>query len=227
MTTVMLYHDVEQDSDSDADPAACRQAVSQLLALERRMGVSATYNVVGRLFVEQPDLIEEIRSAGQDLGYHSYHHYPDWNPEHYAPEVRRCQALHRGVLGYRSPRSQWDASTVEAMAECGFAWNAESDRQVSPYFIRNDLVRLPIAGDDWPLHLGRVDSDGWIRHFEQLLSERECFGFGSHDTVTSFDPTARLGAWEDVIRTAKRRGADVVDLSEAADRFRRESLAET
>jgi peptidoglycan/xylan/chitin deacetylase (PgdA/CDA1 family) len=75
---VTLYHDVEQDIDSEADPQACRMAVKRLLELEQRYGITATYNVVGKLFREQPDLIEWILAAGAEVAFHSYHHFPDF-----------------------------------------------------------------------------------------------------------------------------------------------------
>ena len=57
---ITFYHDIEQDFDSKADPEDCRQIVKKFLEIEQRYGISANYNVVGRLYQEQPDLIDWI-----------------------------------------------------------------------------------------------------------------------------------------------------------------------
>ena len=124
---VTLYHDVEQDIDSPADPAECRRVVSAFLALEARHSVPATYNVVGRLFQEQPDLIEEITDAGQEVAFHSYNHPSDWQAADFADEVALCRRVSSDPKGYRSPRSQWSESTLISAWDNGFAWNTEAD----------------------------------------------------------------------------------------------------
>ena len=67
-----FYHDIEQNLDNNVDPHECRQMVTEFLALEKQFGVSGTYNVVGRLFQEQPDMIDWIVEAGQAVAFHYY-----------------------------------------------------------------------------------------------------------------------------------------------------------
>jgi peptidoglycan/xylan/chitin deacetylase (PgdA/CDA1 family)/SAM-dependent methyltransferase len=215
---------VEQDIDSEADPQACRRAVKRLLELEQRYGITATYNVVGKLFREQPDLIEWIVAAGAEVAFHSYHHFPDWQPTHYSSEPALCRELSASIKGYRSPRSRWDEATLTSLLAHGFLWNAESDSHPVPYFIHGGIVRLPIAGDDWPVQTGKLDVDEWIACFREHLRTRRYFGFGSHDTVTSFSPEERLAAWERILQIIKTEGVLAVTFSEAADLFRRSEL---
>ncbi len=195
-----LYHDIEQDLDSTADRDECRRVVREFLALEARYGVPVTYNVAGRLVSEQPDLIEWITGAGQEVAFHSYHHQPDWQPAYYADEVARCRKVSPEPRGYRSPRSQWDESTLTSAWQNGFLWNAESDQTASPYFIHEGLVRLPIAGDDWPVQTGEATLGQWVDGFGRLLDGRAYFGFGAHDSVASAAPRERLAAWEQVLQ---------------------------
>ncbi len=221
-----LYHDIEQDLDSTADRDECRSVVRAFLALEARYGVPVTYNVAGRLVSEQPDLIEWITGAGQEVAFHSYHHQPDWQPAYYADEVARCRSLSPEPRGYRSPRSQWDESTLTSAWQNGFLWNAESDSTASPYFIHEGLVRLPIASDDWPLQTGAATLRQWVDGFGRLLDGPAYFGFGSHDSVASLAPRERLAAWEQVLQLADRSGRDLLTFSQAADLFRRRALSE-
>lgn len=221
-----LYHDIEQDVDCAADPEECRRVVRQFLSLEARYRVPVTYNVVGKLFREQPDLISWIREAGQEVAFHSYHHQPTWQPAYYADEVARCRRTSSDPKGYRSPRSRWDESTLRSAWENGFLWNAESDRSRSPYFIHEGLVRLPIAADDWPLQTGDLTPDGWVAHFRSLLDDRGYFGFGAHDCVASLSPRDRLAAWEQVLEAVAGSDRVPMTFSQAADRYRRSALSD-
>lgn len=222
---VTFYHDVEQDIDSEADPQACRNAVRAFLNLEKRYGMSVTYNVVGRLQAEQPDVVQWITDAGQEVAFHSYNHHPDWNPTYYADEVAACRAFSPSIKGYRSPRSQWSEETTDALWENGFLWSAEGDKSPEPYFVQNGLVRLPIATDDWPVHTGRLDVTTWAAQFEALIEERSYVAIGMHDLVASYKPEEMLSAWQALFDITRRHDAISLNFSEACDLFRRASLS--
>ena len=225
--SLTLYHDIEQDIDSEADAEECRQIVKRFLELEVRYGVPVTYNVVGRLFEEQPDLIGWIADAGQEVAFHSYNHQPDWRPALFAEEVARCRRVSSDPDGYRSPRSEWDESTLTSAWSNGFLWNAESDSAESPYFAHAGLVRLPIADDDWSVHTGAATPHEWVEGFRRrVASGRGYFGFGAHDSVTSLAPEARLAAWEEVLKVAVNSSRRPISFSQAADAFRRSALAD-
>ncbi len=223
---VTFYHDIEQNIDVEADPAKCRQMVKEFLKLEKKYGITATYNIVGKLFQEQPDLIEWIRQEGHDIAFHAYGNYPDWGPEYYSSEVDLCRKVSAEPKGYRSPRSQWGQNTLKSLWENGFLWDAESDKSTKPYFIYNGLVRLPIATDDWSLHINDMTVSEWINRFSELLKNRSYFGFGSHDCVASHAPEEQLKAWEKILQIALENKVLLVTFSEAADLFRRMALSQ-
>ena len=222
---ITFYHDVEQDFDSAADPEACRRMVQEFLKLEARHRIPVTYNVVGRLQEQQPDLVRWIRDAGAEIAAHSYSHPRDWQPAYYASQVARCGSLAPRVKGYRSPQSRWDQSTLESVWQHGFLWNAESDQTPRPYFIHKGLVRLPIAEDDWPVHTNALSVEQWVERFQECLRTRAYFGIGSHDCVAALAPDQMLHAWERLLQVAARHDALTVTFSEAADLFRRSRLA--
>jgi peptidoglycan/xylan/chitin deacetylase (PgdA/CDA1 family) len=222
---VTFYHDVEQNLDSDARPNECRQAVTAFLDLEGRYGVRATYNVAGKLFAEQPDLIEAITRAGHEIAFHSYDHRADRAPQHQVEQIERCRDVSSTVCGYRSARSEIDPAAVARLWEKGFLWNAEGDARPEPYFIHQGLVRLPIAADDWPLHRGDVSVEAFLRRFATLVRQRPYVAVGFHDSTTSCAPQERLRVWETLLQIAARAKAPTVTFSEAADLFRRAALA--
>ncbi|MBU1062083.1 MAG: methyltransferase domain-containing protein, partial [Candidatus Omnitrophica bacterium] len=174
---------------------------------------------------EQPDLIEWILQGGHEVAFHSYNHQSDWQPKYYFSEIDLCRKVSSVPLGYRSPLSQWDYSSLKSLWKNGFLWNAEDDRHREPYFIYEGLVRLPIAADDWLFYTGALTSDAWVRQFRELLKTRNYFGFGSHDSVVSFAPEERLKNWERVLQIATEDKILLVTFSEAADIFRRAALS--
>ena len=162
-TTVTLFHDIEQNVNCNADREACRRIVKDLLALEGRYGIRATYNVVGRLFREQPDMIDWIAGEGHEIAFHSYNHRIDCPAEEFRREIGLCRKISPEPRGYRSPQSRWSRDTLEGLCAHDFSWNAESDKATAPYVILGDLVRLGISGDDWSLHRDGMPAERWVK----------------------------------------------------------------
>ncbi len=223
---VTFYHDIEQDLDSDADPVICRQVVDRFIEIENRYGARATYDVVGRLFNEQPDLIEAIEDGGHEVAFHSHEHHRDWNPDYYAAEVALCRATSASVKGYRSPRSQWGRETLEALCDHGFLWSAENEpHRKEPYFVHRGLVRLPILTDDWPNFTGRRTAADWVSEFRRAISDRPYVAIGMHDCVAAENPDEWLRTWEELLQVAAGQGALMLTFSESADLYRRGAVA--
>jgi hypothetical protein len=199
--------------------------VNEFLKLEKKYNVPTTYNVVGKLFNEQPALIESILNEGQEIAFHSYNHQTDWKPEYYSNEIDLCRKTSRIPTGYRSPRSQINQSAVRTIWEKGFLWNAEGDYHTEPYFIYKGLVRLPITGDDYPLYLGEVTTNNWVQNFSRLLNSRTYIAFGLHDYIACIDPEKILQAWEKILQIGIESGALLLNFSEAADLFRRTAIS--
>jgi hypothetical protein len=222
---ITLYHDIEQNYDSNADPQLCRAMVKEFLKLEKKYNVPVTYNVVGKLFEEQPDLIQSILGEGQEIAFHSYNHQKNWNPDYFSNEIDLCRKVSPIPLGYRSPRSQINQDAVRTIWENGFLWNAEGDYHTEPYFIYKGLVRLPITGDDWSLHQGKINEDKWVQNFSNLLNSRTYIAFGLHDYIASFSPEKILKAWERILQIAVESKNLLLNFSEAADLFRRSAIS--
>jgi peptidoglycan/xylan/chitin deacetylase (PgdA/CDA1 family) len=220
---ITFFHDTEYDFGIKADPKACRQVVDEFLRIEKEYGVSATYNIVGKIYHEEPDLIRKIIEGGSEVAFHSYHH--TYEPTNYANEIARCRQVSSSIKGYRSPRSQWNASTLQALWENGFLWSAENDSAGEPYFIYKALIRLPIAADDWNIHINQMTEEQWVQSFAVLMDKTRYFGFGNHDSVVSIKPEIRLTAYEKVIQVALRKNALITNFSQAADLFRRAAHA--
>ena len=222
---ITFYHDTEQNYDSNADPLQCRNMIYEFLKLENKYNIPATYNIVGKLFDEQPDLIESILNEGQEVAFHSYNHQTDWNPEYFSKEIVLCRKASRIPVGYRSPRSQINQIAVQTIWENGFLWNAEGDYHTEPYFIYKGLVRLPITGDDWPVGIGEVTPGKWVHNFSRLIKSRTYIAFGLHDYIASYDPDKILTAWEKILQIGIESGALLLNFSETAELYRRTAIS--
>jgi len=219
---ITFYHDTEQDFGIEVDVEACRQVVGELLRIEKQYGISTTYNVVGKIYCDEPDLIDRITRDGHEVAFHSYHH--TYDARNYPTEIALCRQLSPAIKGYRSPKSLWNDATLHALWDNQFLWSAENEPTQEPYFIHEGLVRLPIALCDWNIHSGEMTEDQWVETFADLMDRRRYFGFGTHDCVASLKPEARLKAYARVIEIALQRKALVVNFSEAAHMFRRAAL---
>lgn len=230
---VTFYHDIEYEFHRKAIPDECRQIVREFLDLEKKYGVHVTYNVVGKLFRKQPDLIEWIIHDGHEVAFHSYNHQSNpknfphvLNPKYFSSEIDLCRDVSPLPCGYRSPMSSINQAAIQRLWEKGFLWNAEGGPpHEEPYFIHEGLVRLPITTDDWPLFLGKVTVDEYVQQFSEFLQRRPYVALGFHDSVTTFAPDERLKAWERLLQIAIESKALVVTFSEAADLYRRAAIS--
>ena len=121
----------------------------RVLNLLGRLGVRATFFVLGKVAEQEPKLVREIVDAGHEVGCHSHLHRGLWrlSPEEFRSDTRRGRraiedAGGQRVVGYRAPtfsvvqKSLW---AIEVLAEEGFLY----DSSVFP--IRHDLYGMPAA----------------------------------------------------------------------------------
>ncbi|MGA1821942.1 MAG: polysaccharide deacetylase family protein [Thermoplasmatota archaeon] len=215
---VTFYHDIEQNIDSSADVDRCRDAVNELLKIEKKHGIAATYNIVGKLYKEQPGMIRRIIDSGGEVAFHSFNHQNDWKPAYYGNEVRLCREASPLPTGYRSPRSQWNLSTLKALEKFNFIWSAESDPHGEPYLIRDRLIRLPISQDDWILYKRKIPFKDWRQQFMKGIGRRNYYAVGTHDYILS-EGEDFIDNWEKLIEGAVESNIYTVSFMQGADLY--------
>lgn len=149
----------------------------RILRLLAREGIPGTFFVTGHTAETYPHLVQQIASAGHEIGHHGYLHE---NPLSLETPQREREVLLRGLdaldrvagvtpLGYRSP--SWDNSpwTIELLLEQGFRYESSlMSNDFTPYWCRDgdviqadgpylfgpevDLVEMPVSWilDDFP-----------------------------------------------------------------------------
>jgi hypothetical protein len=181
--TVSVCHDIERGlGHRHADPAFARRAdteadaaLDRMLAIERRVGVRATYSVAGCLLA---DVRARIEADGHCVAFHSFDH--DLERE----QLPACRAVDYRIKGYRPPQSVLTPELRgNRLAWDNFEWLASSAASLGFDRPRLDrrLVRIPIRLDDYPLHAGRTDVAAWRRRLMAAIAAQDFLAFSTHD----------------------------------------------
>jgi peptidoglycan/xylan/chitin deacetylase (PgdA/CDA1 family) len=159
-----------------------RQSVREMRRVEREAGVRATYNVVGRLL---PEVRAELEADGHCLAFHSYdHRLPGDERPGDVDQLRACRRVDMRIKGYRPPQSRLTPDlSDERLLERNFEWLASgrSSLGVDEPVLRNGLVRIPIALDDFPLYTGKLGLDRWEELLLEHVAAREVAVLSLHD----------------------------------------------
>lgn len=174
--TIALFHDIEEDVDTDVPREACGAALARALDLQQRRGIRVTYSILGTLFRAKEPL---IAGRGHGLAFHSHDHRIDALDQ--LPRVRRVDLQ---VRGYRPPRSLLTAElTDHALAYWNFEWLLCGARHLGfeEPRLAGGLVKIPVHLDDYRLHTGDLDRAAWLSRLRGLLARQGFVGVGLHD----------------------------------------------
>ena len=143
------FSKVVNPTDWNGRPSRVEENTRRILELFSKLGVEATFFVLGWVAERYPALVREIAAAGHELACHSYQHRLIYNvtPEVFRDDTRRAkelieQAGGAPVCGYRAPtfsidtRSLW---ALDILAELGFVY----DSSIFPIY--HDRYGIPQA----------------------------------------------------------------------------------
>ena len=168
---IAVAHDLERGhGHRDVDPELAEHAdstadgtLADMLAIEARLGVRATYNVVGCFLDEVRDALEADHHC---VAFHSFDHRLESEPGASGDQLGACRAIDERVKGYRPPRSVITSDCRdEQLAFHNFEWLANSayaSNRSMPE-VQNRIVQLPVTVDDFALHTGDVGYETWER----------------------------------------------------------------
>jgi hypothetical protein len=210
--TVCVFHDLERGlGHRDEDPELARDAerhadrsLEAMLEAEAAAGARVTYNVVGQIFGE---VSERVQAGGHALAFHSYDHGPEQH------QLQRCRELDYRLKGYRLPKSRLTAETTdERLAYHNFEWLAGSPRSVGADApaLRNRLVRLPVALDDYSLYTGALSYEDWEAGLLERVRREPYTAVGLHDCYAGWWLKAYPRLLERLAAAAELRTLDEV-----------------
>jgi hypothetical protein len=183
--TICVFHEVERGlghRDVDADFAARAEVTAPddlraMLSVERELGLSLTYCVVGLLL---PEVRESIQEGRHEIAFHSFDHDLE------QPQLARCRALDPTVAGYRPPRSELTAELTDVnLARYGFRWILNASSEGWPG-LEDGIVKIPVLLDDFPLHARNVSYRRWERKALQRVRKTRFAALGLHDCYARF-----------------------------------------
>ena len=116
------------------DPSVYHAAVPRLIELFARLGLRATFFMVGRDAATHASTLRAIADAGHELASHSFSHPFAFArlPTHaMRAELEDSRAAleaagGRPVIGFRSPNFDVDRGALRAIAESGYAYDASA-----------------------------------------------------------------------------------------------------
>jgi len=188
--TICLCHDVERGfGHLETDPAFAQlanatapQSLDGMLRIEKQLGVKATYNVLGLILSE---IREKIAGDGHCVGFHSYDHQ---NLEH-SPQLPLCRRVDYRIKGYRPPQSKITTElSDENLCFHNFEWLASSaySLQIRAPELRNCLVKIPIAFDDFALYREQMAYEEWEQKALETIRQNDFIAFSLHDCYAPF-----------------------------------------
>lgn len=203
---ICVSHDIERGlGHTEEDPAFARLAdktspeyLDTMLAIENKMKVKATYNVVGCLFGE---VRGRIARDGHCIGFHSYDHRMDssagslnkiwmrFSSRRANGQLSRCRELDNGIKGYRAPQSKITRELCDRnLNTFKFQWFASSSHSLNTNTpkIENGIVKVPILFDDYHLYLGKVKYEEWQEAALCRIKQHNFIAFGFHDCYARF-----------------------------------------
>jgi glycosyltransferase involved in cell wall biosynthesis len=175
---ICIFHDIEENVDTDISAAACVDNLGQMLAIEKDFGVEATYDVLGTLLERKRSEIW-ASNPRHSIAFHSFNHRIE-----NLTQLQRCREVDLRVRGYRPPRSKITAELKDYnLTFLNFEWLASSAFSLGfdSCKLENGLVKIPIDRDDYPLFTGAVGYEQWERNLLERASEKQFFAFGLHD----------------------------------------------
>jgi peptidoglycan/xylan/chitin deacetylase (PgdA/CDA1 family) len=181
--TICVCHDVERGlGHADVEPEFAvhadefaPSALEEMLAIERRARVRATYCVVGSFLAEVRAAIE---SDGHCVAFHSYDHSLE------RPQLAACRQVDYRLPGYRPPRSVLTPELRgQALQWHGFQWLASSASSLATRVPRLEhrIVKIPILLDDYAMHEGKVTFDEWSEQVVRAVEDNDFVAISLHD----------------------------------------------
>jgi hypothetical protein len=174
---ICIFHDIEENIDTDVSAQECADNLTHMLQIEKPLGVSATYNVLGTLLDRKR--CEIVASdPGHSIGFHSFDH--DLND---CNQLAQCRSVDLRVKGYRPPQSRITPELTDyRLSLFNFEWFACSARGLghADCRLQRGIVKIPIQTDDYPLSLG-LTYEEWEAGLLDLAHGTPFLAFGLHD----------------------------------------------
>lgn len=153
---ITIFHDYERGYAGRKAEAYSDIGLNFILNCEKKYGIKATYNIVGKICESHPSTVSRIAEEGHEIASHSYSHKDLWKLSHeeIREEVTKSVEVFKDlgiqISGFRSPWNRWNSRLIRILSEEKFLWNAEGLWDSgNPWYLEGELLRIPTDQDDW------------------------------------------------------------------------------
>lgn len=210
--------------------------------LLRDLNLRGTFNFVGKVAEEFPDVVREIYSWGHDIAGHGYTHtfldgltYDEQVKEIEQTISTISDITGRRIVGFRTPFLTYNKATYEIMEKSGIKWSSTWSRSLwgkvpfRPIIdgVLFDIIEIPVDDIHFDAAVYRWDSPPkevnilWKNHLFVTQKERGLFVFLNHPVHMAVSQD-RVDAVEDLIRYAnKLDNLWFVSCEDISDRWRK------
>lgn len=192
-----LGHRVEDPAFAHLAEQQSRQALPEMLTIEQRAGVRATYSVVGCFLGE---VREQILARGHICAFHSYDHVIERGWKMLAArlfrgrrpqdQLRRCRLVDYRLKGYRPPQSRITRELADDQLRFhNFEWlasGADSLHGTRTPRLSGGVVKIPILFDDYALYTGAQTYETWEAQALRAIGQHDFVAFSLHDCYAQF-----------------------------------------
>lgn len=213
-----VYFDYEGRWAMPGQDKASRRGAEHVLASLARAGVKASFNCVGRMIDDAPDLMRRIATEGHEIASHTLEHsvVQRWSARQMQEDMLAVRALLAPVsdriIGFRATQSRWSLPVLAGLRAAGVLWNAENDLAPEPYLLgqatTGRLWRMPIRIDDWDFQRQRLDGAAMLARWKaaEARAQGQYFAIGFHPWVLA-QSEDRLAAFDAILTylAARRR----------------------
>jgi hypothetical protein len=180
-----LGHLIEDPPFAESLRTAKDEVLHQMLAVERQLGIQATYNVVGTFL---PEVRDAIAGGGHTIAFHSFDHVIA-APDETTDQLARCRAVDGAIAGYRPPQSRLSLElSDEKLCRYGIEWLASGAKGLGTIAPRLDgrVVKIPIAFDDFSLYSQGISFENWREDALRQIEASPFVAFSLHDCYGQF-----------------------------------------
>ena len=224
-----IFHDYEGEYSRKGLRDISYEGVNRMLDIEEKYQIKTTYNTVGRLINDVPEIISRILSNGHEIASHTYKHEVmiGLSKREIIEDIKKTRDVFSrtglDLAGFRSPKGRWDFKLMDILLDQGFKWSAELDKSPYPYVLRkknkSELIRLPIVMDDWGYQSKIVDPEQMftflMNAIKKIEIEKNYGAIGFHPWVQAMSE-GRLEVYERFISELKRINISIVPFGEMA-----------
>lgn len=153
-------------------------ATRYLLDLFDKYNTRVTFFILGEIYEWYPSLIDEIKKAGHEIGYHGHRHILIKNKEILLEELNLSRKFIEKYkpIGFRAPRMFFREESLKVLVDFNFKYDSSFYGSKVSYFKNYNIKEIPVS---FFKYFPAVNKSAYCRNINmQLLLKGIPFGSG-------------------------------------------------